>query len=123
MPRTDVKKGRKCQHQKVPDIQTIESPKGYKDGKNLRKVSDIQTIVSPNESKKRLQKLQNTPQAKGMHTAPKGTRERTQRFKVALSSQLQPMIKLVPPAQSATADAYLSPIITKSWEKFRKASG
>ena len=31
-------------------------------------------------------------------------------FKIAVSSQLQPMIKLVPRAQSATADAYLSPI-------------
>jgi len=41
-------------------------------------------------------------------------------FKVALSSQLQPMIKLVPRAQSATADAYLSPITTEYIESFRK---
>jgi 5-oxoprolinase (ATP-hydrolysing) len=31
-------------------------------------------------------------------------------FSIAVSSQLQPMIKIVPRAQSATADAYLSPI-------------
>lgn len=41
-------------------------------------------------------------------------------FKVALSSQLQPMIKLVPRAQSATADAYLSPIIALYLDSFRK---
>ncbi|KAL2847756.1 Hydantoinase B/oxoprolinase-domain-containing protein [Aspergillus pseudoustus] len=33
-------------------------------------------------------------------------------FSVALSSQLQPMIKVVPRGMSATADAYLTPVIT-----------
>lgn len=32
-------------------------------------------------------------------------------FSVALSSSLQPMIKVVPRGMSATADAYLTPII------------
>ncbi|KAK8216349.1 hydantoinase [Phyllosticta capitalensis] len=41
-------------------------------------------------------------------------------FKVALSSQLQPMIKIVPRAQSATADAYLSPITAEYLDSFRK---
>lgn len=34
-------------------------------------------------------------------------------FSVALSSQLQPMIKVVPRGMSATADAYLTPVIKK----------
>jgi 5-oxoprolinase (ATP-hydrolysing) len=34
-------------------------------------------------------------------------------FNIAVSSHLQPMVKIVPRAQSATADAYLSPI---TWE-------
>lgn len=34
-------------------------------------------------------------------------------FSVALSSQLQPMIKVVPRGMSATADAYLTPVIQK----------
>jgi 5-oxoprolinase (ATP-hydrolysing) len=41
-------------------------------------------------------------------------------FQVATSSQLQPMIKLVTRAQSAAADAYLSPITTNYIESFRK---
>lgn len=41
-------------------------------------------------------------------------------FKVSLSSQLQSMINLVPRAQSATADAYLSPITQNYLESFRK---
>ncbi|TPX23440.1 hypothetical protein DIZ76_012772 [Coccidioides immitis] len=32
-------------------------------------------------------------------------------FSVALSSKLQPMIKIVPRAMSAAADAYLTPVI------------
>lgn len=41
-------------------------------------------------------------------------------FKIAVSSQLQPMIKIVPRAQSATADAYLSPITQNYLESFAK---
>ncbi|KAF2147617.1 putative 5-oxoprolinase [Myriangium duriaei CBS 260.36] len=41
-------------------------------------------------------------------------------FAVSLSSQLQPMIKLVPRAQSTIADAYLSPITDKYLDHFRK---
>jgi 5-oxoprolinase (ATP-hydrolysing) len=41
-------------------------------------------------------------------------------FKIAVSSQLQPMIKLVPRAQSATADAYLSPITQDYLASFAK---
>ncbi len=41
-------------------------------------------------------------------------------FKVSLSSQLQSMIKLVPRAQSAVADAYLSPITETYLEGFRR---
>ncbi|KZF20095.1 putative 5-oxoprolinase [Xylona heveae TC161] len=40
-------------------------------------------------------------------------------FKVAVSSLLQPQIKIVPRAQSATADAYLSPIIQDYLDGFR----
>lgn len=41
-------------------------------------------------------------------------------FNIAVSSQLQPMIKIVPRAQSATADAYLSPIIQEYLVSFAK---
>jgi 5-oxoprolinase (ATP-hydrolysing) len=41
-------------------------------------------------------------------------------FKIAVSSQLQPMIKIVPRAQSATADAYLSPITQDYLASFAK---
>jgi 5-oxoprolinase (ATP-hydrolysing) len=41
-------------------------------------------------------------------------------FQVSVSCELQPMIKIVPRAQSATADAYLSPIITEYLSSFRK---
>lgn len=41
-------------------------------------------------------------------------------FQIAVSSQLQPMIKIVPRAQSATADAYLSPITQKYLASFAK---
>jgi len=41
-------------------------------------------------------------------------------FGVSVSSELQPMIKIVPRAQSATADAYLSPVIAEYLENFRK---
>ena len=40
-------------------------------------------------------------------------------FKTSVSSELQPMIKIVPRAQSATADAYLSPIVAEYLETFR----
>jgi 5-oxoprolinase (ATP-hydrolysing) len=40
-------------------------------------------------------------------------------FKTSVSSELQPMIRIVPRAQSATADAYLSPVITQYLEGFR----
>ncbi|QKX54695.1 uncharacterized protein TRUGW13939_01783 [Talaromyces rugulosus] len=40
-------------------------------------------------------------------------------FKTSVSSELQPMIKIVPRAQSATADAYLSPVITQYIDGFR----
>ncbi|PBP20712.1 hypothetical protein BUE80_DR008601 [Diplocarpon rosae] len=39
-------------------------------------------------------------------------------FKISVSSQLQPMIKIVPRAQSATADAYLSPVTREYLEEF-----
>ncbi len=39
-------------------------------------------------------------------------------FNVAVSSQLQPMIRIVPRAQSATADAYLSPVIQEYLASF-----
>lgn len=42
-------------------------------------------------------------------------------FKVSLSSQLQSMIKIVPRAQSAVADAYLSPITETYLEGFRRS--
>jgi 5-oxoprolinase (ATP-hydrolysing) len=42
-------------------------------------------------------------------------------FNIAVSSQLQPMIKIVPRAQSATADAYLSPIIQEYLASFAKS--
>lgn len=45
---------------------------------------------------------------------------RTMGFKIAVSSQLQPMIKIVPRAQSATADAYLSPVIQDYLASFAK---
>ncbi|OQD98738.1 hypothetical protein PENSOL_c008G09733 [Penicillium solitum] len=41
-------------------------------------------------------------------------------FKVAVSSELQTMAKLVPRSQSAVADAYLSPVTQKYLEGFRK---
>ncbi|THC99250.1 hypothetical protein EYZ11_001249 [Aspergillus tanneri] len=41
-------------------------------------------------------------------------------FKVSVSSELQPMIRLVPRAQSATADAYLSPVVTEYLNGFRR---
>lgn len=41
-------------------------------------------------------------------------------FKISVSSQLQPMIKIVLRAQSATADAYLSPKIQEYLESFAK---
>lgn len=40
-------------------------------------------------------------------------------FKTSVSSELQSMIRIVPRAQSATADAYLSPVITQYLEGFR----
>lgn len=42
-------------------------------------------------------------------------------FKASLSSQLQSMIKIVPRAQSAVADAYLSPITETYLEGFRRS--
>ncbi|KIY00156.1 uncharacterized protein Z520_03841 [Fonsecaea multimorphosa CBS 102226] len=42
-------------------------------------------------------------------------------FRVSVSSELQQMIKIVPRAQSATADAYLSPIIIRYLDGFRKS--
>ncbi len=39
---------------------------------------------------------------------------------VSVSSQLQPMIKMVPRGQSATADEYLTPLITDYLDNFRK---
>ncbi|KIW85545.1 hypothetical protein Z517_00937 [Fonsecaea pedrosoi CBS 271.37] len=44
---------------------------------------------------------------------------RSMGFNVSVSSELQPMIKIVPRAQSATADAYLSPVITRYLNSFR----
>jgi 5-oxoprolinase (ATP-hydrolysing) len=41
-------------------------------------------------------------------------------FKVAVSSELQTMAKLIPRSQSAVADAYLSPVTQKYLEGFRK---
>ena len=41
-------------------------------------------------------------------------------FKISVSSQLQPMIKIVPRAQSATADAYLSPVTQNYLKGFAK---
>ncbi|KAL1963413.1 hypothetical protein VTN77DRAFT_8429 [Rasamsonia byssochlamydoides] len=40
-------------------------------------------------------------------------------FKASVSSELQSMIRIVPRAQSATADAYLSPVIAQYLEGFR----
>ncbi|EEA24817.1 hypothetical protein TMatcc_007921 [Talaromyces marneffei ATCC 18224] len=40
-------------------------------------------------------------------------------FRTSVSSELQPMIRIVPRAQSATADAYLSPVIAQYIEGFR----
>lgn len=45
---------------------------------------------------------------------------RTMGFKVAASSELQTMAKIVPRSQSAVADAYLSPITDDYIENFRK---
>ncbi|OQV07967.1 hypothetical protein CLAIMM_12316 [Cladophialophora immunda] len=42
-------------------------------------------------------------------------------FRVSVSSELQQMIKIVPRAQSATADAYLSPVIMRYLDSFRKS--
>lgn len=42
-------------------------------------------------------------------------------FRVSVSSELQQMIKIVPRAQSATVDAYLSPVIIRYLDGFRKA--
>lgn len=55
------------------------------------------------------------------HELAIGDLARSMGFKVSLSSQLQSMIKLVPRAQSAVADAYLSPITDKYLEGFRKS--
>ncbi|RDW78259.1 hypothetical protein BP5796_06111 [Coleophoma crateriformis] len=41
-------------------------------------------------------------------------------FKISVSCELQPMIKIIPRAQSATADAYLSPVIQRYLEGFAK---
>jgi 5-oxoprolinase (ATP-hydrolysing) len=41
-------------------------------------------------------------------------------FSIAVSSRLQPMIKIVPRAQSATADAYLSPITQEYLKSFAR---
>jgi 5-oxoprolinase (ATP-hydrolysing) len=41
-------------------------------------------------------------------------------FNISVSCKLQPMVKIVPRAQSATADAYLSPIIQRYLEGFAK---
>lgn len=42
-------------------------------------------------------------------------------FKVATSSQLHAMIKIIPHTQSATSDAYLSPITTRYIDSFRRS--
>ncbi|KAF9874575.1 5-oxoprolinase [Colletotrichum karsti] len=54
------------------------------------------------------------------HEAQIGTIAREMGFKVSLSSQLQAMINIVPRAQSATADAYLSPVTESYLDSFRK---
>ncbi|KAM0814190.1 putative 5-oxoprolinase [Seiridium cardinale] len=54
------------------------------------------------------------------HELQIGALAREMGFKVSLSSQLQSMIKLVPRAQSAVADAYLSPTITSYLDQFRR---
>ncbi|KAI0142218.1 hypothetical protein BJ166DRAFT_488329 [Pestalotiopsis sp. NC0098] len=54
------------------------------------------------------------------HELQIGELARDMGFKVSLSSQLQSMIKLVPRAQSAVADAYLSPITTEYLDQFRQ---
>ncbi|KAJ9148877.1 Hydantoinase B/oxoprolinase [Pleurostoma richardsiae] len=54
------------------------------------------------------------------HEKAVGDVARSLGFKVSLSSQLQSMINLVPRAQSATADAYLSPITASYLQSFRK---
>ncbi|TVY81203.1 Uncharacterized protein LSUE1_G002940 [Lachnellula suecica] len=41
-------------------------------------------------------------------------------FNISVSCKLQPMVKIVPRAQSATADAYLSPVIQSYLEGFAK---
>ncbi|TVY30730.1 Uncharacterized protein LHYA1_G000358 [Lachnellula hyalina] len=41
-------------------------------------------------------------------------------FSISVSCKLQPMVKIVPRAQSATADAYLSPVIVRYLEGFAK---
>ncbi|KAF3762591.1 putative 5-oxoprolinase [Cryphonectria parasitica EP155] len=55
------------------------------------------------------------------HEMAIGDLAREMGFKVSLSSQLQSMIKLVPRAQSAVADAYLSPITENYLEGFRRS--
>lgn len=54
------------------------------------------------------------------HELAIGEEARKMGFEVSLSSQLQSMIKIVPRAQSAVADAYLSPITTNYLTSFRK---
>lgn len=54
------------------------------------------------------------------HELQIGELAREMGFKVSLSSQLQSMIKLVPRAQSAVADAYLSPITANYLDGFRR---
>ncbi|KAJ9288523.1 hypothetical protein DTO021C3_3775 [Paecilomyces variotii] len=54
------------------------------------------------------------------HEAAVASIAREMGFNVSASAELQPMIKLVSRAQSATADAYLSPVITEYLEGFRK---
>ncbi|KFZ23228.1 hypothetical protein V502_02296 [Pseudogymnoascus sp. VKM F-4520 (FW-2644)] len=41
-------------------------------------------------------------------------------FRISVSCELQPMIKIVPRAQSATADAYLSPVTQRYLKSFAK---
>ncbi|PLB52497.1 putative 5-oxoprolinase [Aspergillus steynii IBT 23096] len=54
------------------------------------------------------------------HEAAIATVAREMGFKISVSSELQPMIKLVPRAQSATADAYLSPVVAEYLNGFRQ---
>ncbi|KAL1997724.1 hypothetical protein VTN02DRAFT_948 [Thermoascus thermophilus] len=54
------------------------------------------------------------------HEAAVARLARDMGFRVSVSSELQPMIKIVPRAQSATADAYLSPVIAEYLDNFRR---